>query len=284
MHGPAAAIVLRILEGDHVRVVGHAHAHRSSRARHACPWQFLGVLPGLDGVRGEAQADEGFRVVVLQQAGLDVAAIEFHRHLDLIGAVADLADQRRTVGGRCARRGKDQRIAIARDAFAFVRAGLVKAPLRAEAFGLEAARQRKAGGTTLPTGGLAQRFRQVATHRAEPAVIGPLDGFQQGLPAQCAKAILVAVIDHPPVAGRAFQQRGVATRPPGSSALSVRTSGLRGQCSHGPCTERERAAMTMCPVAGPAVPPTAVTGYSQPSRHSSFGPSGAKVSVIQCSG
>ena len=214
MHGPAAAIVLRILEGDHVRVVGHAHAHRSSRARHACPWQFLGVLPGLDGVRGEAQADEGFRVVVLQQAGLDVAAIEFHRHLDLIGAVADLADQRRTVGGRCARRGKDQRIAIARDALVFVRAGLVKAPLRAEAFGLEAARQRKAGGTTLPTGGLAQRLRQITTHRAEPAVIGPLDGFQQGLPAQCAKAILVAVIDHPPVAGRAFHQRGVAARPP----------------------------------------------------------------------
>ena len=67
-------------------------------------------------------------------------------------------------------------------------------------------------------------------------------------------------------------------------ASVVRTSGLCGQCSHGPCTERERAAITMCPVAGPAVPPTAVTKYSQPSCHSSLGPSGAKFSVIQWSG
>jgi len=41
-------------------------------------------------------------------------------------------------------------------------------------------------------------------------------------------------------------------------SLVVRTSGLAGQFSHGPWIERERAATTICPVGGPAVPPTAV--------------------------
>ena len=65
------------------------------------PWQFVGVLVGLDGVGGEAEADEGLRVVVQQQPAFG-AVVEFKRDLDLVGAVADQADQRRTVGGRCA--------------------------------------------------------------------------------------------------------------------------------------------------------------------------------------
>jgi hypothetical protein len=44
----------------------------------------------------------------------------------------------------------------------------------------------------------------------------------------------------------------------GSAVEVVRTMGLWGQCSHGPWTERDRATMTICPVTGPAVPPTAV--------------------------
>ncbi len=44
-----------------------------------------------------------------------------------------------------------------------------------------------------------------------------------------------------------------------SDASSVRAIGLRGWFSHGPCTDRERATITMCPVGGPPVPPTALT-------------------------
>jgi hypothetical protein len=45
----------------------------------------------------------------------------------------------------------------------------------------------------------------------------------------------------------------------GSAVLTVRTSGLCGQCSQGPWIDFERAAITICPVTGPAVPPMAVT-------------------------
>ena len=44
-----------------------------------------------------------------------------------------------------------------------------------------------------------------------------------------------------------------------SAASCVRAIGLCGLFSHGPCTERDRATITMCPVGGPAVPPTALT-------------------------
>ena len=53
--------------------------------------------------------------------------------------------------------------------------------------------------------------RQVAAQRPEPTVIGPLDRLQQCLPTQRAKAILVGVIDHPPIASRAFHQGCMAT-------------------------------------------------------------------------
>jgi len=44
----------------------------------------------------------------------------------------------------------------------------------------------------------------------------------------------------------------------GSAADFVRVIGLFGAFTHGPWIERERAVITMCPVGGPAVPPTAV--------------------------
>ena len=197
-----------------MRVVGHAHAQVAVLARHPRPRQFLGVLVGFHGVGSKSEADEGLRVVVQQQAGLDVVAIELHRHLHLVGAVADQADQRRAVRWRCARCGQDQCIAIARDAPFFIRAGLMEAPLHAEAFGFKPSRQREASCAGLAAGRLPQRLRQVATGGAEPAVISPLDRFQQGLPAQCAKPMFVTVVDHPPVASRPFHQRGVAARPP----------------------------------------------------------------------
>ena len=42
-------------------------------------------------------------------------------------------------------------------------------------------------------------------------------------------------------------------------AEAVRMTGLPGSFSHGPSSERLRAMMTIWPVGGPAVPPTAVT-------------------------
>jgi hypothetical protein len=44
----------------------------------------------------------------------------------------------------------------------------------------------------------------------------------------------------------------------GSSALHVRAIGLPGSCSQGPSIERDLETVTMCPVGGPAVPPTAL--------------------------
>ena len=45
----------------------------------------------------------------------------------------------------------------------------------------------------------------------------------------------------------------------GWAASVQRRSGLAGMFCQGPWMERERATMIMCPVAGPAVPPTAET-------------------------
>jgi ABC-type sulfate/molybdate transport systems ATPase subunit len=46
-----------------------------------------------------------------------------------------------------------------------------------------------------------------------------------------------------------------------SRADKVRIIGLRGQFSHGPASDLLRAMMTIWPVGGPAVPPTAVVIY-----------------------
>jgi hypothetical protein len=44
----------------------------------------------------------------------------------------------------------------------------------------------------------------------------------------------------------------------GSRRSTVRTIGLCGEFCQGPWIDFERAVITMCPVGGPAVPPTAV--------------------------
>jgi hypothetical protein len=93
---------------------------------------------------------------------------------------------------------------------------------------------------------------------AEPAIGGPFHRIEQGLAAQRPEIALEAVIDRPPVARRPLEQRGMAARPPGFLAAARAHDRLCGQFSHGPWIERERAAITMCPVGGPAVPPTAV--------------------------
>src|SRR3546814_16931466 len=65
---------------------------------------------------------------------------------------------------------------------------------------------------------LGERLRQVAAAHAEPAVVGPLHGIEQGLAPERPIARLIAVIEAPPIARRPFDQRPVAARPPGIGA------------------------------------------------------------------
>src|SRR3546814_5135924 len=65
---------------------------------------------------------------------------------------------------------------------------------------------------------LGERLRQVAAAHAEPAVVGPLHGIEQGLAPERPIARLIAVIDAPPIARRPFDQRRVAARPTGLGA------------------------------------------------------------------
>src|SRR3546814_7413927 len=58
----------------------------------------------------------------------------------------------------------------------------------------------------------------LAAAHAEPAVVGPLHGIEQGLAPERPIARLIAVIDAPPIARRPFDQRRVAARPPGLGA------------------------------------------------------------------
>jgi hypothetical protein len=60
--------------------------------------------------------------------------------------------------------------------------------------------------------------------------------------------------------------------------------GLCGEFSHGPSIERDRAATTMWPVSGPAVPPSASTMKKYTPRRTIFGPSCANASTTQSAG
>src|SRR4029078_5463081 len=96
----------------------------------------------------------------------------------------------------------------------FVRLRLVEIPLQPEAILREVIRKREAVLLIRQLQGLAQRTRQIAAQRLEPAVAHPLDRFEQRLPSQTAKAVLDAVIHHEPLAVRPFEGRRVASRPP----------------------------------------------------------------------
>ena len=73
---------------------------------------------------------------------------------------------------------------------------------------------REAGRSGIAAAGLAQRPRQVAADGAKPAVAGPFHRVEQRLPAERAEAVLISVIDHPPVSRRPLHQRRVTARPP----------------------------------------------------------------------
>src|SRR3546814_9554823 len=65
-----------------------------------------------------------------------------------------------------------------------------------------------------PPRGSGRRLGQIAGYHAEPAVGGPFDRVEQGLPPQRPIAIFIAMIDAPPVARRSLDERRMAARPP----------------------------------------------------------------------
>ena len=69
-----------------------------------------------------------------------------------------------------------------------------------------------------------------------------------------------------------------------SSAESARAIGLWGEFSQGPWIDFERAETIMCPVGGPAVPPSARIMWKYSPCFRIFGPSCEKLSTIQSSG
>src|SRR5688572_28942678 len=88
-------------------------------------------------------------------------------------------------------------------------------PLHAELVGAEVIRERHAVRSFYAAFGLGNRLANVVAFGAEPAIIGPLDGFEHRLAAQSVETIFVAVIHHVPVTiSRTFDQGCVAARPP----------------------------------------------------------------------
>src|SRR3954454_1682579 len=73
---------------------------------------------------------------------------------------------------------------------------------------------REAGRSGFAAARLAHRPRKVAANGPRPAVAGPFDRVEQSLAAERAEAVLISVIDHPPVARRPLHQRSVTPRPP----------------------------------------------------------------------
>src|SRR5205823_7092007 len=89
-----------------------------------------------------------------------------------------------------------------------------EAPLGSETVRRKVIRMREAGRSGFAAAGLAQRPRQIATDGPKPAVAGPFHRVEKRLAAERAEAVLIPVIDHPPVARRPFDQRSVTARPP----------------------------------------------------------------------
>src|SRR5579871_2014350 len=94
------------------------------------------------------------------------------------------------------------------------RTRLSKAPKRADAVAREIIRQRLAAADVLTSHGTANRPAQIAGQDTRPVVNGPFHGLHQRLAPQAAVAILIGVIDDPPVPPGSVDQHAVAPGPP----------------------------------------------------------------------
>ena len=207
-----SAVAARIISDD-MAVVGDAHPHPAP-VRIDGPRAFDAIL-----VRDESRrvkAEPAIEFLVVEEDQPRGAA---RRDLDIafepVRLIARDQEQRRGIDRRLAARRQHQRAILDARAVAFVGRGLEEIPFRAERQRREIVGQRHAVRPRDRAAlGLRDRPRQVAALHTKPAVAGPFDGIEQRLPPERPIAIFIAVIDAPPVARRAFDERGMAARPP----------------------------------------------------------------------
>src|SRR5580698_8238724 len=90
----------------------------------------------------------------------------------------------------------------------------MKRPLHAELVAREIVGERESRPDRRASPGLGQRSAEVAALCPKPAVVGPLDRIEKRLTSQGAKAVLITMIDHPPVAARSLYHSRMPARPP----------------------------------------------------------------------
>ena len=226
------------MESHDVLVVGDLQPDAPLGERRAHPVQIFGLSNGMDLLAVEADADEGLMVVEEQQSAQAVAA-RLDCDLRLIGTVADGA------AGRVSCRPATCRVPRAsgpphrtRPAPAHPDPG-EKVPLRSETASVEIVGQGKAG-RAAAIARLSNRPRQITAERARPAVCGSIGSSKVWRP---SAEFHSRGAGHPPMS--AGPSTSEACPRDHQRALSVRTMGLWGQCSHGPSIDFDRAAMTM---------------------------------------
>ncbi len=140
---PLPAVVEGVSEAHDMVVVGQPHADAPVRIGRTRPHQFFGVLLGLRGVGGEADADKGLTVIKQRDAAFGIAD-QLQGGFGRIGTIGHAAGQRCAVDRRRQRRPASARCSSAASAPARP-AWPHAAPLRAEAVGRKIVRQGKAG-------------------------------------------------------------------------------------------------------------------------------------------
>ncbi len=205
--------ILAIKGGDDMMVVDQLHPQGPrSRRRRLLPEADAPALVGRHVLTVDAQPEEHVFIEEQQQAALGIA-IDLDLDADLVGLIADVPGHGRAVGRSAALALQSHPGRTETRSCHFVGVRIVEGPARAESRG----RQVVGTGYAVCYGlalRLAQRLGQITADRPKPAVRGPRDRFQQGLAAQGAIAVFIAVIDHEPGAARPLDQGGVTARPP----------------------------------------------------------------------
>ena len=212
-----------------------------------------------EALRVEAEPAVQAPVVEQQHAGLRLAA-----HLDLdLELVAEIAGDESTAARRRAAACPCPPCTSAprsRSAGAATSSGarIVEGPLRAQLVAREivrerhAVRQRATPPRGLRNGATDRRRRPRASRRRSSASDRAASGGRASRSRSRSRDTPSTRIRRAPRSASRGRATTISPRP-----ITVRTIGLFGAFSQGPWIERERATITMWPVGGPAVPPTA---------------------------
>ncbi len=174
----------------------------------------VGLAVFEDGGAGEGEAgEEAFAVVEQEAAG--GAGIDLDLDLHLVVVLAGDEGEEGAVL-RAGAPGAEVESAV-RDAgvLAGIAGGAEERPLDAELVGGEVVGAGKTVRHGRAAGGQGEGGGDVGDDGLHPAVLGPFDGFEEGLPAEVVVAVFIRVIDEIPlfVVG-AGDEGGVAARPP----------------------------------------------------------------------